>query len=73
MKKLVLIIGLGLSMLTACGGPPSKEDVCGSCTGAGKTLCETAYDTCDGDDDCIEELEENRDAICALGGALGGQ
>lgn len=46
------------SSLTLGCGTPSKADVCGSCAGDAKGLCEAVYDACNDDSDCIEKLEE---------------
>jgi hypothetical protein len=54
---------LASALLIGCGNP-SKDDVCGGCAAGSteKALCETTYDACDDDGDCIEALEDTK--IC---------
>lgn len=52
-----------IGMVVVCGflfgcGSPSKEDVCGKCSGDAKSICELAYDSCKDDSDCLDKLED---------------
>jgi hypothetical protein len=57
MKAGIVGILVASALMIGCGNP-SKEDVCGSCSGDTKTACEIVYDACDDDGDCIEALED---------------
>ena len=59
----VVILGIIGTLLMGCD--PSKDDVCGSCSGDIKTICEAAYDACDDDGDCdLDDLEDSMKTAC---------
>jgi hypothetical protein len=65
MKKIVLGMVLGMFALSMAGcGNPSKSDVCGDCGEGVKDLCETAYDVCDDNGDCLDALEDGYGKTC---------
>jgi hypothetical protein len=45
------------ALMLGCGSA-SKEDVCGGCTGDTKAACESLYDACKDDGDCIDALDD---------------
>lgn len=65
MKKIAIVLGLCALAMSGCGNP-SKEDICGDCSGIVKDACEASYDICDeaGEDECFDALEDAYGAMC---------
>lgn len=64
MKKFALAIVLA-SLAVACGGEPSKSEVCDSCGDTEEPICEMAYETCADTQSCdLNELAEHMKSFC---------